>query len=416
MQEVIMEVKNVSKRFVLRESRMDSLKESMLHLLRFNKKEVQVFTALEDITFDLYKGEALGIIGENGAGKSTLLRILSGISYPDKGEINFYGQTVSILDVGAGFHPELTGRENIYLSAAIYDVSRQKINERFNEIIEFSDIGDFINQPVKNYSSGMFLRLAFAIITCLDADIFLIDEVINVGDANFQAKCKSKMQDLIAAGKTLLIASHNLNEIVSMCSRIISMKNGRIAEIGGTDVILKYVSRALPQHFSFAENEFYHQKDLIPLCQAVNGLTMIKCGLSNYSKTPQGIDIAKPLTIFFEYKLQVLNKLAVRLKVFDVTGVLAFICSSFNSLQQVTATGYYRLDFEIPAHTFNERMYYIDFSLIDNDNELLLLKVDKFLILKMAEQDKPGERKDYLPGILKPFIKTDLLQVSALPE
>jgi ABC-type polysaccharide/polyol phosphate transport system ATPase subunit len=414
MQDIAIEVKNISKQFVLRESRTDSLKESMLNLFRLKKREVKIFTALEDVSFNLYKGEALGIIGENGAGKSTLLRILSGISYPDKGEVNFYGLAVSILDIGAGFHPELTGRENVYLSAAIYNFSRQKINERYNEIIEFSGIGDFINEPVKNYSSGMFLRLAFAIITCLDADIFLIDEVINVGDANFQAKCKSKMQDLIAAGKTLLIASHNLNEMVSLCTRIISMKTGRIVEIGGTDVILKYVTRALPQHFSFKQNEFYHQKDLPVLCQAVNGLTMVNCGLSNYSKTLDGIDIAKPITIFFEYKLQVPDELAIRLKIFDITGVLVFICSSISCLENVTTTGNYRLEFEIPADIFNARMYSVDFSLIDNDNERLLLKVDKFLILKMVEEEKPGERKDYLPGIIKPGIKATLVKVSEL--
>jgi ABC-2 type transport system ATP-binding protein len=414
MQDIAIEVKNVSKQFVLREGRTDSLKESMLNLFRLKKREVKIFTALEDVSFNLYKGEALGIIGENGAGKSTLLRILSGISYPDKGEVNFYGQAVSILDIGAGFHPELTGRENVYLSASIYNFSRKKINERYNEIIEFSGIDDFINEPVKNYSSGMFLRLAFAIITCLDADIFLIDEVINVGDANFQAKCKSKMQDLIAAGKTLLIASHNLNEIVSLCTRIICMKNGRIVEIGGTDVILKYVTRALPQHFSFEQNEFYHQKDLPVLCQAVNGLTMVNCGLSNYSKTLDGIDIAKSITIFFEYKLQVPDELAIRLKIFDITGVLVFICSSISCLGNVTTTGNYRLEFEIPADIFNARMYSVDFSLIDNDNERLLLKVDKFLILKMVEEEKPGERKDYLPGIIKPGIKATLVKVSEL--
>ena len=407
-----MEVKNLSKSFRMRENRADSLKGSIARFFNSKTEVIEDFHALKNISFNLERGEALGIIGENGAGKSTLLRILSGISQPDEGEINFYGKAVSILDVGAGFHPELTGRENIYLSASLYKFTRKKIEERFNEIVEFSGIESFIDEPVKNYSSGMFLRLAFAIITCLDADIFLIDEVISVGDANFQAKCKSRMQELMAAGKTLLIASHNLNEVVSLCTRIISMENGCIKEIGGADVILKYVSRSLPQHFSFEPNVVFHQKDLSSLAPALQGITLGNSGLINYSKNQEGIDISAALTIFFEYKLEATGKFSVNLKFYDITGVLVFICSSINCLDKVDSTGLYRLEFEIPANIFNERMYSVDFSITDVDNERPILKIDKFLILKMAAEKKSGAVRDYLPGIVKPEIKTSLVKIS----
>ena len=247
MDEPVLEVKHVSKTFRLHSAHADTIKGALSGFFSPAQRKANTFVALNDISFNVYKGEALGIIGENGAGKSTLLRVLAGIIPPDTGEINFYGHAVSILEVGTGFNPELTGSENIYLSASLYHFTRKKIEERFDEIVAFSGIGKFIDQPVKAYSSGMYLRLAFSILTCLDADIYLIDEVINVGDANFQTKCKKRMEDLIAQGKTLLIASHNMNEIVTLCGRIISLEKGSIVQSGSLEVIQKYMTQTLPQ-------------------------------------------------------------------------------------------------------------------------------------------------------------------------
>ncbi|GAB4128532.1 MAG: ABC transporter ATP-binding protein [Raineya sp.] len=193
----------------------------------------QYVWALQDINFEVKQGEVLGIIGRNGAGKSTLLKILSKITAPTKGIIKTKGRIASLLEVGTGFHPELTGRENIFLNGAILGMTKNDIRKKFDEIVEFSGIGKYIDTPVKRYSSGMYVRLAFAVAAHLEPEILIIDEVLAVGDAEFQKKCLGKMKDVSGEGRTVLFVSHNMTAVQSLCNNGLVMKNGQLAYSGG---------------------------------------------------------------------------------------------------------------------------------------------------------------------------------------
>ena len=188
--------------------------------------------ALDDVSFEVSRGEVVGIIGHNGAGKSTLLKILSRITDPTAGEAWFEGRMGSLLEVGTGFHPELTGRENVYLSGAILGMSRREIAEKFDEIVDFSEIGRFIDTPVKRYSSGMYVRLGFAVAAHLDPELLIVDEVLAVGDAAFQRKCMAKMQHVSREGRTILFVSHNMGSVQTLCDRALVLKNGRLVAEG----------------------------------------------------------------------------------------------------------------------------------------------------------------------------------------
>jgi len=203
------------------------------------------FAALEDVSFDIYEGEAFGIIGRNGAGKSTLLKILSRIVRPSRGRAEIYGRVGSLLEVGTGFHPELTGRENIYLNGAMLGMTRQEIRGKFEGIVEFSETGDFLDTPVKRYSSGMYVRLAFAVAAYLEPDILLVDEVLAVGDAQFQRKCLGKMREVSQNnGRTVLFVSHNMGAVTALTSRSIYLAEGRVAAMGPTtEVVRAYLAR-----------------------------------------------------------------------------------------------------------------------------------------------------------------------------
>ena len=190
------------------------------------------FWALNDVSFEIKQGEVMGIIGKNGAGKSTLLKILSRITEPTKGRVHIRGRVASLLEVGTGFHPELTGRENIYLNGAILGMSKAEINRKFDEIVTFAEVEKFLDTPVKRYSSGMYVRLAFAVAAHLEPEILLVDEVLAVGDAQFQKKCLGKMQDVSRGGRTVLFVSHNMPAIQQLCSRSIWIQLGKIAGIG----------------------------------------------------------------------------------------------------------------------------------------------------------------------------------------
>jgi ABC-type polysaccharide/polyol phosphate transport system ATPase subunit len=413
MEEPVLEVKHVSKIFRLHNAHTNTIKGALSSFFTKGRQLSNTFVALNDISFNVYKGEALGLIGENGAGKSTLLRVLAGIIPPDTGEINFYGHAVSILEVGTGFNPDLTGRENIYLSASLYHFTAKNIAEHFDEIVSFSGIGNFLDEPVKTYSSGMYLRLAFSILTCLDADIYLIDEVINVGDARFQAKCKKRMEDLITRGKTLIIASHNMNEIVSLCGRIISLEKGNIVQSGNLEVIQKYMTQTLPQYFAFTDGAWYHMKNLQANMVAGAGINITSCQLQDYTLGYEGLNINHPFKIVFELKINSAAHYLIRLRVYEVSSVLIFVCSTLKNSVQLKETGHYKVVFEMPAHIFNETMYWIDFDLINPEAKTVLFKENKFITLKMSN-DKPVdeiERRDYLPGVTKPLYNCEIVKL-----
>lgn len=229
MSEYVIEVKNISKSFKIYLDKGYSLRDKLLFWNRNRYEELKV---LENVSFSIEKGEAVGLIGHNGCGKSTTLKMLTRIMYPDSGEIIMNGRVSSLLELGAGFHPDMTGRENIYINASIFGLSKKEINKRIDDIIEFAELGDFLNNPVRTYSSGMYMRLAFAVAINVDANILLIDEILAVGDIKFQEKCLNKLKKIKEQGTTIVLVSHSLGQIESFCSRTIWLHNGQIRKDG----------------------------------------------------------------------------------------------------------------------------------------------------------------------------------------
>lgn len=219
-------VDDVQKRFKLRHTH--SIKETFVAALR-RKLLTTDFRALDGVSFTIGEGEAVALLGYNGSGKSTLLKLISGVLRPDDGEILTRGRVAGLIEVGAGFHPDLSGRENIYLNAAILGMSKRETDERFDEIVDFSEIEPFIDTEVKHYSSGMFLRLAFAVAIHTELDVLLIDEILSVGDEPFQRKCLTRIREMHAAGKTLVVVSHDLNMVSELCERGILLRDGKVA-------------------------------------------------------------------------------------------------------------------------------------------------------------------------------------------
>jgi lipopolysaccharide transport system ATP-binding protein len=248
----IIQVKHLSKRYQIGmdrtyktfcESVTDTIKSPLKRLKSFSRQE-EVFWALKDINFEVFPGEVVGIIGRNGAGKTTLLKILSRITHPTEGEIILRGRVASLLEVGTGFHPELTGRENIYFNGAILGMTKQEIEDKFDEIVEFSGVKEFLDTPLKRYSSGMQVRLAFAVAAHLEPEILVVDEVLAVGDAEFQKKCLGKMKDVAAGGRTVLFVSHNMAAMSSLTQSCLCLESGCIVDQGETDAVIRnYLSR-----------------------------------------------------------------------------------------------------------------------------------------------------------------------------
>jgi len=231
-QKAAIAVENLTKEFSLRGSRSGSLKDAVLSRLRPSRYGARVFRALDDVNFSVLRGETLGIIGSNGAGKSTLLALITGTMAATRGRIRTDGTISSLLELGAGFHPDLSGRENVFLYGAIMGLSRKQMRERFDRIVSFAGLESFIDQPVKHYSSGMYVRLGFSVAVEVDPDILLIDEVLAVGDADFQRKCLDKISEFRQRGKTMLIISHDLKTIQSVSNRILLLDGGKILGLG----------------------------------------------------------------------------------------------------------------------------------------------------------------------------------------
>jgi len=230
----VVRVSHLSKRFRLFHERHQSLKQSLLNRRRSSHED---FWALRDISFDVMEGETFGIVGHNGSGKSTMLKCLTKILQPDEGSVAVDGTISALLELGAGFHPELSGRENIFLNAAILGVPRRQVQERYDDIVEFSGLAQFIDTPVKNYSSGMFVRLGFAVAVNVDPDVLIIDEVLAVGDADFQAKCGDKIADYRDRRKTIVLVTHSMADVVRLCQRAAWIDHGRLRMIGAPNEI-----------------------------------------------------------------------------------------------------------------------------------------------------------------------------------
>lgn len=232
----IVSVKNISLKFKMEQNRANSLKEFCVRWLKRDLKS-EDFWALTDVSFDVEKGDVIGIIGHNGAGKSTLLKVISGIMKPTKGTIEAHGNIVPMLELGSGFDMELSGRENIYLNGAILGYSEEFLNEKYDEIVTFSELGNFIEAPLRTYSSGMLARLAFSVACIVEPEILIVDEILSVGDADFQEKSRARMMQLMTGGTTVFFVSHSLKQIREMCNKVVWLEHGKIQAVGKTGEI-----------------------------------------------------------------------------------------------------------------------------------------------------------------------------------
>ena len=224
-------VSDVTMRFRMNNDKILSLKEFVTTALR-GKLQYSTFTALEHVSFEVQKGETIGLIGRNGAGKSTLLKIISGIMKPTEGSVECRGNIVPMLELGSGFDMDLRGRENVYLNGAILGYTKPFLDAKFQEILDFSELGDFVNIPIRNYSSGMLARLAFSIAAVVKPEILIVDEILAVGDAQFQEKSKRRMMELMSGGATVLLVSHDIEQVKELCQRVVWLEHGRVREIG----------------------------------------------------------------------------------------------------------------------------------------------------------------------------------------
>ena len=237
MKEIAISVENVEKSFKVYKDKGFTLKERILF---FKSRNAYVKNnILKGISFDIEKGDILGIVGKNGSGKSTLLKLITKIIYPDSGNIKINGKVSSLIELGAGFHPDMSGRENIYINASVYGLTKKEIDSKLDTIIKFSELEEFIDSPIRTYSSGMYMRLAFSVAINVEAEILLIDEILSVGDANFQAKCFRKMQELKDSGITIVIVSHDLHTMEKLCNKVIWIESGKIKRSGIPNEVLK---------------------------------------------------------------------------------------------------------------------------------------------------------------------------------
>lgn len=242
MEDIMINVKNVSMKFNLGIEKGFSIKQGFVDMFNKEKrhKKKEEFWALRDVNFQVKKGEVIGFIGSNGAGKSTLLKIVAGVMKPTKGRVDSYGNICPMIELGAGFDPQLTARENIYLNGAVMGYTKELIDSKFNEIVEFSELKDFLDVPVQNFSSGMVARLAFSIATIVEPEILIVDEILSVGDIAFQAKSERKMLSMINGGTTVLFVSHSIEQIKKMCDRVVWLDHGKTIKMGGKEICDEY--------------------------------------------------------------------------------------------------------------------------------------------------------------------------------
>lgn len=254
--DIAVSIRHIGKQYRLGETAVyASLRDRLTNMFsrRETPKKRELFWALHDVSFDVQRGEVLGVIGRNGAGKSTLLKILSRITDPTTGEIHLFGRVSSLLEVGTGFHPELTGRENVFLNGSILGMTKAEIRRKFDEIVAFAEIDEFLDTPVKRYSSGMYVRLAFSVAAHLEPDILIVDEVLAVGDTAFQQKCLGKMHEVTSAGRTVIVVSHNMNTVSALCSRVAWIAHGELRQIGPSGrVISAYLSEGAFSEFEWS--------------------------------------------------------------------------------------------------------------------------------------------------------------------
>lgn len=405
------EVKNLSKiyRIGLKEQKQETLAGTFIEALKkpvrnfrkiknlqnaSNHSDDDVFWALKDVSFTLQKGEILGIIGSNGAGKSTLLKLLSRITYPSAGKIECRGKVASLLEVGTGFNPDLTGRENVYLNGTILGLSKKEIDERFADIVEFSGIEKFIETPVKRYSSGMKVRLAFAVAAHLEPEVLIIDEVLAVGDADFQRKCIGKMQEISdGTGRTVLFVSHNMAAVKSLCTRGIVLKSGqKVFDGSQTDAI----------NFYQANLDTAGNLDFIDNIEDAPGNEFVR--IINFGiKALEGNILSIISGVAFEvllYNYVQGANLDITFELRNSEEIIVFHSGTYITTDNNSKKGFYRVSGTLPPHLLNSGLYF--FSIIIGQNQKAALFKGRDMVSFEVIHEATGNHMRQLPGVVSP--------------
>jgi lipopolysaccharide transport system ATP-binding protein len=363
--------------------------------------------ACRNISFEVKRGEVLGIVGANGAGKSTLLKILSRITDPSEGRAVIHGRVNALLEVGVGFHPELTGRENIYLNAALHCLTARETRAKLDEIVDFSGVERFLDTPVKRYSSGMKVRLGFAVAAHLEPEILIVDEVLAVGDAEFQAKCLGKMESVTEAGRTVLFVSHNMVAVQNLCGQAIWLERGTVHMRGeATEVVARY----LASNQVLALERSWDNPAEAP---GIPELKLSGISVRNMGGQHQGIVVAsEPIKITLQYRqfTDSSDELRCNMNLINEQGVMLFVASSYMAYREEklgTQAGQYTFSFEIPRHILNSGVYMIKLSILRNG--AVTWSSDKVLAFEVADMLK-RESHSYkkFKGVIRPELTYDL--------
>jgi lipopolysaccharide transport system ATP-binding protein len=403
----------------LRESLMESAEELIRSLRRGDgDASDRELWALRDVSFEIPNGEPVGLIGGNGAGKSTLLKLLSRVTAPTTGRAEIHGRVGSLLEVGTGFHPDLTGRENVFLNGAILGMRGSEIARKFDEIVAFAEVERFIDTPVKRYSSGMYLRLAFAVAAHLEPEVLLVDEVLAVGDAAFQRKCLGKMGDVAASGRTVVFVSHNLVAVQRLCRRALWLRDGRVVEDGPAGTVVSHYLRATQSTHTA------QQWDEPATAPGNERVRMRRAAVEWSGESADGavtdeITTRTPLRLAFEYwNLREGARLNLSLHVYDEQGIMAF-----NTLPPVTSpwrgrafpVGLYRDVCHIPGDLLNDGRYRVELLVVQDEN-IIVYRHDDVLAFEVRDSvDLRGEWYGRWPGVVRPQLawETELVKPGA---
>jgi len=410
--ELAIRVDNLSKKFVITHNaeRYTALRDVFSNTIKgvFGKKKLsnkEDFWALNDVSFQVNRGDKLGVIGRNGAGKSTLLKVLSRIYEPSKGRVEIYGRMASLLEVGTGFHPELTGRENVFLNGAILGMNHSEIKRKFDEIVAFAEVEKFLDTPVKRYSSGMYVRLAFAVAAHLDSEILIVDEVLAVGDSQFQKKCLGKMEDASSSGRTVLFVSHNLETVQRLCNKSILLDKGCIKQSGSTQEIVRaYLSTGN------ASNSIREWNDVA--IKPSNGkFTLLKVWAHNELFVNQeSFDITKPIGISMKYEALIDGEIATHSFNFhNEDGVNIFDTHDTNSSSRdiPKTKGEYMATMWIPPNLMAEGTIVVGAAVIKSDPFQIHIHEKhaiSFMVIDYMRGDSArGSYTLGFPGVVRPL-------------
>lgn len=390
----VIRVEHLSKCYEIGKSKDDSLRGSISGFFK-GKNKTEEFWALQDINFSVDEGEVVGIIGKNGAGKSTLLKVLSQITKPTQGRIELTGRVASLLEVGTGFHPELTGRENVYLNGTILGMSRKEVTNKFDEIVAFSGIEKFIDTPVKHYSSGMYVRLAFSVAAHLDPEILIIDEVLAVGDVEFQRKCLGKMKDVAGQGRTVLFVSHNMASVRMLCTRALVMNKGKLTFQGDVDeaVQLYLGNNSGNQDINSWDENSAPGNDKIKLLEI--STTPLKGDI---------IDVDSGIKLSYKIDCQIPDiTLGTTIELVNQNDVLLLHDGVLLSSDNDSKKGYYIAEFTVPAQLLNKGNYRVNL-LFGQNRRILLLRLDGIHSFAVENSHREGDSL-VKPGVIRPILE-----------